>query len=65
MSFWEGVSTDRYRKVEVIRNFEDLDVVFTEGMRISIEVLKGAFYRHGINVIPKTHCKIVKEVETR
>lgn len=65
MPFWEGVSTDRYREVEVIRNFEDLDMVFTEGMRISIEMLKGDLYRHGMNVIPRTHCKTVKEVETR
>jgi len=60
MSFWEGLSTDRFREVMVIRDFEDLGLVFTKGMRITVEVLEGSLYRYGTNVIPKTHCEIVK-----
>ncbi|CAG1770570.1 hypothetical protein BAC3_01162 [uncultured bacterium] len=63
MSFWEGVSTDRFRRIIVERGYEDLGFYFTEGMRLTVEVLEGSFYRHGINVIPKTHCRDVKREE--
>jgi len=33
MSFWEGVSTDRFRGVIVERGYEDLGFYFTQGMR--------------------------------
>ncbi len=59
MSFWEGISTDRFREVMVIRDFEDLGLVFTKGMCITVEVLEGSFYRYRTNVIPKTHCEII------
>ncbi len=58
MPFWKGISTGSYISVIVKRGFEDLGYIFAPGSTITVEVLNGAFFRFGMNVIPKDHCEI-------
>jgi len=58
MSFWDVLSTGSYINVFVKRGFEDLGYAFIPGKIITVEILNGAFYRFGSNMIPKSHCEI-------
>jgi len=63
MPFWKDLSTGKYKKVTIKKQWEDLGRRFTVGEVIHVEILKNSeFYRCGMHLIPINHCGVpVKE----
>lgn len=56
--FWKDLSSGKYIRVKVVKDFEDLGYCFKPGQELTVEELNcSEFFRHGLNVIPKVYCE--------